>query len=445
MSQLDALQLSENIRQRLTDFCVDNNFVNDPQLVDICRELWSSTPQNGGLLSDLWVEGNFPAEQSDWTLGKLVDAGRFDALLLEQLNRTGAVPPDRPLYTHQYEAICCAEDLEKQDKKPAVVITAGTGAGKTEAFLLPILNALYASPTKQEGVQCIILYPMNALVNDQVNRLYSWLQGQTHVRLFHFTSETPENKRTADRQGISDWDACRVRTRQEARGQEKPKTGGKQSPPNLDQVPDILVTNYSMLEYMLCRPQDSVFFGPGLRAVVLDEAHLYTGTLAAEITLLLRRLALRCGVSSSDILQMATSATLGSGNQNDLKRFAARLFSKSIDQVRVIEGRSTRVDLDIPAPPKWDSTPDDLIQQDWLDRPLMTYDEDMQPTLAKDRDMCHQLRQQLPVLVNSDLVDRVKELEVPARLLNKTLGAAPSIHVLEKDWEEKKRLLALRK
>lgn len=440
MPQLDALQLSENIRQRLTDFCVDDNFVNDPQLADICRELWSSTPQNGGLLSDLWVEGNFPAEQSEWTLAKLVEAGRFDAQLRDQLDMTGAVPSKRPLYTHQYEAMCCAEKLENHAEKPAVVVTAGTGTGKTEAFLLPILNELYTSPMKQEGVKCIILYPMNALVNDQVGRLYHWLQGQTHVRLFHFTSETPENKRPADRYGIPDWDACRVRTRQEARGLENPKTGRTQNPPNLDQVPDILVTNYSMLEYMLCRPQDSVFFGPGLRAVVLDEAHLYTGTLAAEIALLLRRLAIRCQVSPSDILHMATSATLGTGNQNDLKRFAATIFSKPINRVRVIEGRATRVALDKSAPPMRDSTPDDLIKRDWLDSPLMTYDEDMQPILTEDPDTCHRLRQQLPVLVNSDLVARVQEREVPARLLKETLGSAPLIHVLEKELWEKRHL-----
>ena len=440
MAQLDALQLSEKIRQRLTDFCVDDNFVNDPKLADICRELWSSTPQNGGLLSDLWIEGNFPSKQSDWTLAKLVCAGRFNPQLCDQLDKTEAVPSERPLYTHQYEALCCAEDLEKQSEKPAVVVTAGTGAGKTEAFLLPILNALYTSPKKQEGVKCIILYPMNALVNDQVDRLYSWLEGQTHIRLFHFTSETPENKKFADRDGIPNWDACRVRTRQEARGLENPKTGRKQNPSNLDQVPDILVTNYSMLEYMLCRPQDSVFFGAGLRAVVLDEAHLYTGTLAAEIALLLRRLAIRCGVSSSDILQMATSATLGSGNLDDLKRFAATIFSKSIDHVRVIEGYPTRVQLDIPAPPKRNSTPEDLIKQDWLDLPLMTYDEGMQPILAKEPDMCQQLRQQLPVLVNSALVDNAKERDVPARLLKETLGAAPLIHELEKELWKKRHL-----
>ena len=93
-------------------------------------------------------------------------------------------------------------------------------------------------------------------------------------------------------------------------------------------VPDIVVTNYSMLEYMLCRPQDQVFFGRGLRCVVLDEAHLYAGTLAAEITLLLRRLYDRCGLRPADVMQIATSATLG-GNDDQLRLFAATIFSRT--------------------------------------------------------------------------------------------------------------------
>ena len=100
-------------------------------------------------------------------------------------------------------------------------MTAGTGAGKTEAFLLPILDDLYRNPPRdRQGAKCLILYPMNALVNDQVDRLYEWLKGQDKVTLFHFTSETPENKRIADRQGVPEWEPCRMRTRQQARGLE---------------------------------------------------------------------------------------------------------------------------------------------------------------------------------------------------------------------------------
>jgi ATP-dependent helicase YprA (DUF1998 family) len=104
--------------------------------------------------------------------------------------------------------------------------------------------------------------------------------------LFHFTSETPEDKRTADRTGYPVFDRSRIHTRQEAR----------------ENPPDVLVTNYSMLEYMLIRPQDAPFFGKELSVFVLDEVHLYSGTLAAEIALLLRRVLLRCRVKHEDVL-----------------------------------------------------------------------------------------------------------------------------------------------
>ena len=98
---------------------------------------------------------------------------------------------------------------------------------------------------------------MNALVTDQVERIYTWLKGQERFSVFHFTSETPEDSREANRRGEPEWEPCRVRTRQEARGREthngRPLLGGL-----LGSVPDIVITNYSMLEYMLCRDRKSV-------------------------------------------------------------------------------------------------------------------------------------------------------------------------------------------
>jgi ATP-dependent helicase YprA (DUF1998 family) len=80
--------------------------------------------------------------------------------------------------------------------------------GKTEAFLLPLLNDLYQHPRSglPDGVRAIVLYPMNALVNDQVMRLHSWMKGQNTCRLFHFTSETPEDPKTADRRNYPRFD-----------------------------------------------------------------------------------------------------------------------------------------------------------------------------------------------------------------------------------------------
>src|SRR5438093_10781117 len=107
-------------------------------------------------------------------------------------------------------------------------------------------------------------------------------------------------------------------------------------------VPDIIITNYSMLEYMLCRPQDAVFFGKSLRAIVLDEAHLYTGTLAPEITLLLRRLLDRCELAPKNVFHFATSATIARDLPGQLQTFAAKLFTKDQSLVRVVRGETTR-------------------------------------------------------------------------------------------------------
>ncbi len=441
VTQLDALRLTNAVRQRLVDFAADDNFTRDERLAAICRRLWEGPPQLGGLLSDLWVEGAFPTTVSDQSLHSLVQQGVFNSDLAAQLDRTGAVPRNRPLYSHQVEAMTDARSAHPKGERPAIVVTAGTGAGKTESFLLPILNDLYTHDTQgATGAKCLILYPMNALVNDQVDRLYDWLQGQTRVTIFHFTSETPENKRRADHDGVPMWDACRIRTRQEARGLET-RDGQPLDQTHRGRIPDIVITSYSMLEYMLCRPQDAVFFGPALRAIVLDEAHLYTGTLAAEITLLLRRLLIRCGVSSSDVLQIATSATLGTGDVQELKQFAATLFTKEDRLVKVIEGKPMRVPLDTPAPPAATPTASALANLTWLDQPLVVMDDNATPTLAVDEALCDRLRTQLPLLVADDTVRKAPHQEQrPAILLQQTLAAAPLIQAVESVLWNRKRL-----
>jgi len=447
MAQLDAIVLSAAVKQRMVDFALDDHFVQDLQLVEICRAIWSGPPERGGLLSDLWVEGAFPAKSSGETLGDLVAHGLFDQWLCLHLDKRGAVPQNRPLYLHQREAILKAQASYTNGAKPALVVTAGTGAGKTESFLLPILNDLvWHGDSSEAGVKCLILYPMNALVNDQVDRLYDWLQGQEHLKLFHFTGDTPEDKRRADLDGVPLWDACRMRTRAEARGLEM-RIGrriGNDEPRG--PVPDILITNYSMLEYMLCRPQDAVFFGKALRAVVLDEAHLYTGTLAAEITLLLRRLLERCGLTSEQVLQIATSATIGKNTPGELESFAAQLFTKDQALVEVIRGQAERSALPAEAAPRVEPLASQMAARRWLENATIQLDDQCQPYLARDAACCASLAENLPSLVDEEVLRqaRKEDGDVPARLLHMALGRSPLVHKLEDIlWQQK--YLSLRK
>ena len=131
----------------------------------------------------------------------------------------------------------------------------GTGSGKTEAFLVPVVAHAFAQ-RHRPGVKAIALYPMNALVNDQEDRVRTACEA-LGLRYGVYTGATPQHER--------------------ARMQENP--------------PDILLTNYSMLEFILTRREDRKLFGAGvLRHLVLDEIHTYQGALGSEIACLVRRL-----------------------------------------------------------------------------------------------------------------------------------------------------------
>ena len=438
MSQLDAIQLADNLRDRMVEFALDDNFVRDRELAAICRNLWNGKPSEGGLVSDLWVEDAFPSKPSARDLDALANAGEFDRDLRDVLDTAAAMPADRPLYTHQDEAMRAARE-GADGERPAIVVSAGTGSGKTEAFLLPILDDLYRNPPAvRNGVQCLILYPMNALVNDQVDRLYEWLKGQDRVSIFHFTSETPENWRFANRQGVPKWERCRMRTRQQARGLEDRDGKETESGP----TPDILITNYSMLEYMLCRPQDAVFFGPSLRTVVLDEAHLYTGTLAAEITLLLRRLAIRCRLRPEQITHFATSATLGSEDSDELRVFASDIFSKPSHLVRVIYGEQKREDLPPASPPASEPSAEAIVAADLPDYPTVVEDAAGVQTLAEiDDSRRRRLTDVLSLFVSRSAIDGIAPNERrPAAMLHRALGASPLVHKMQGELWDKKRV-----
>lgn len=201
--QLDALSTEQALRRRLAEFAQSVAYLRDPHISGVCRRLWESDEAAGGLVGQLWVEGIFPSSSSGRNARDLASEGVLSGALVEQLERTLIFPTDRALYLHQEQAIRAEAD-SVGDERPAVVVTAATGAGKTEAFLLPMLNAIFRERRRsgQTGVRAIILYPMNALVNDQVERLYEWLKQQDEVTVFHFTGETRRTTPKRERKDI---------------------------------------------------------------------------------------------------------------------------------------------------------------------------------------------------------------------------------------------------
>ena len=229
---------------------------------------------------------------------------------------------------HQLEAWRASLEGDK-----SVLVTAGTGAGKTECFLIPILQDILANPRRGGGVRAILLYPLNALIESQRERLAAWAAGLGgKVRFALLNGDTPETEREA---AIK---SDRIELRSRAKIRECP--------------PEILVTNITMLEYLLLRTKDKPLLEASqgaLRWIVLDEAHSYIGSQAAEMALLLRRVRAGFGVASEDVRLMATSATIGgeADAPAKLRAYAAALAGQNEARIAVIEGKE-----DAPVLPK---------------------------------------------------------------------------------------------
>ena len=242
----------------------------------------------------------------------------------------------RPLYAHQEEAVrkICGE-------KANVIVATGTGSGKTECYFYPIFNALMREKENGEltpGVRALLLFPMNALANDQLKKLRQLLRNYPWISFGRYTGETPDcpegDARRAFRQRFGE-DPLKNEMLSRERMRQDP--------------PHILLTNYAMLEYLLLRPNDSSFFdghyAGNWKFIVLDEAHTYRGSNGSEIAMLMRRLKQRIMRNNTVApLCIATSATLGSNSaKQSLADFATSIFGEQFDPENIVT--SKRADL----------------------------------------------------------------------------------------------------
>ncbi len=262
-----------------------------------------------------------PPFKSENSISDLVQA-RFLHKSFGDLCERDTIPFDRPLYTHQEKAI---RNVVERGRN--LIVATGTGSGKTESFLIPILEHLFREEEKgtlsQPGVRALLLYPMNALANDQLKRLRTLLKNYPTITFGRYIGETRYTRSVAEQQFREEWQtdpqANEMLAREEM--QERP--------------PHILLTNYAMLEYLLLRPQDTSLFddstGKHWRFIVVDEAHVYDGASGIEVAMLLRRLKDRVVQSESGRLTcIATSATLGKGREDfpNAANFAEQLFGE---------------------------------------------------------------------------------------------------------------------
>jgi ATP-dependent helicase YprA (DUF1998 family) len=298
---------------------------------EIRRLLVSGDPTSGAILQEPLIEGAHPFVEAADSFGSLAGS-MLHKDLVEALDGGSDSRPRSYMFKrawkpfrHQLEAW---RKLLDPGEPQSVLVTSGTGSGKTECFLIPILNDLAeqaeAASRPLQGVQAIMLYPLNALIESQKERLQEWTAPfGGRIRFALYNGDTPESAREADRRRTPEQVIDRAILRS--------------SPP------PILVTNPTMLEYMLVRSRDTPILSSSrgmLKWIVLDEAHSLVGAAAAEIALLLRRVLLAFDVGPSNVRFVATSATIGDGDgtRRQLETFLAEVAGIPNARVHVIEG-----------------------------------------------------------------------------------------------------------
>lgn len=314
-----------------------------------------------------WESYSQPMQQLSGLLGNdLINA--LDQAVEERF------PHTRHPYKHQVQAW-----TEALVNNKSILVTTGTGSGKTECFMVPILKELFDSKClalqngTEVGIQAIFLYPLNALIASQRKRIHAWSSAlRQPITYCNYNGELPHSADNAKRKAAY------------------PEIIDRQS--MRETPPQILFTNPSMLEYMMVRTADqNLKKNSDLKWIVLDEAHCYNGSSATELALQLQRVLRFFGKTPADVKFAITSATVSTNpaKQAQMHSFIEKLTGKlwadfvEIGGKRIVEqldysdvntqtriaGINVRFNLNL--------TPriiDDL--RDWLNRsPALTLDE----------------------------------------------------------------------
>ncbi len=306
---------------------------------------------------------------SPLTKGPYVSLARGfrEGATLPALVEEGLIHPALPgvaefpsLFAHQEETLRAALDGRH------TLISTGTGSGKTESFLYPIIDRCLRMRDAQEpdGVAAVLVYPMNALAADQRDRLRLLLAG-TGITYGMYVGSTPRRpsdsdviqlaegegreallaarrKRKANDLDVVPFEECA--TRQEIR----------------ERKPRILITNANQLELLITRQEDfELFTGAPLSFIVLDEAHTYAGATGAEVACLVRRLRAFAGKDADDVVCIATSATIVDPERGAEvgPEFLARLCGVPQERVELVTEHYA--DLDWPGARSIPAEPDD--------------------------------------------------------------------------------------
>lgn len=229
-----------------------------------------------------------------------------------------SIHPKFAPYVHQQKAF---DRLNGNDGQSTVIAT-GTGSGKTECFLYPILEYCYKH-RGERGIKALIIYPMNALASDQAKRIAEIiynspeLRGNVNVGMYVGGREETPSRMMSEHGVITDHDTM------------------------INRPPDILMTNYKMLDYLLVRPKDAVLWQDNmpetLKYIAVDELHTFDGAQGTDLACLLRRLKARLSTPKCYLCCVGTSATIGSEDNNPkILNYASKIFGEPFDSGAII-------------------------------------------------------------------------------------------------------------
>ncbi len=341
----NPLKATETIHNTYFDFFETSFSPNNPELAARLREL----KDQGYIWRSPYISVSQPYVQG-MNLHDFVRANSLSSDLTDGFSYI------KRLYAHQENAI------RNLLAGRSTVIASSTGSGKTEAFMIPILESLLVDNSKP-GVKVIIVYPMNALANDQVERLRRILFGLNRgksrkITFAIYTGNTEEiPQRISKIAEQCPEPGCGKNLFPEIAG-DRSVLRCERNPSTLvdfqllsrkeirSNPPDILITNYVELEYLLLRRTDeSLFSSNTLRFVVLDEIHSYTGAQGIDVAMLVRRLKRRVAPNArKQTIFVGTSATLSSkkdevDRKKEVSEFASSVFGETLRESDIFEGR----------------------------------------------------------------------------------------------------------
>lgn len=283
---------------------------------------------------DETVSDNIIVESmSQWQSATPIYAGGTDYTQIINHNMLKFLP-----YEHQVKAWKSLIGAGTTYK--SMVVTTGTGSGKTESFMVPLLTDI-AENHPNPGLKAIFLYPLNALMEDQKSKLNEMIERLgdlgRDLKFAVYNGMSPEgNKEEVARE------THELVYREEIRGKRWDGENGKPGWVAGGQVPDIILTNPTMLEYMLLRKADEPIISSAIGNFswfVIDETHTYSGAGADELAMLIRRVLKAFNINSANDVHFATSSATVGDSDDELMEFITGVTGQDRNNIDIIKGK----------------------------------------------------------------------------------------------------------